>query len=52
MSFRLVSKLTTLVDSELTLNEHYALCYSTHMFFGARHENMSEGGLILSATEM
>ena len=32
MRFRLVPKSTTLVDPELTLNGHYALCYITHVF--------------------
>jgi len=34
--FRLMPKSTTLVDPELTLNGHYALCYITHMYFGAQ----------------
>jgi len=44
--FRLVPKLTTLDDPELTLNGYYALCYITH------HKNWNEDGPILSATKM
>jgi len=35
--FRLVPESTTLVDPELTLNDHYAFCYITHVSFGAHH---------------
>jgi len=42
----------TLDDPELTLNGYYALCYITHMSFGAHHNNLNEDRPILSATEM
>jgi len=37
--FRFVPKSTTLDDHELTLSGYYALCYITHMSFGAYHKN-------------
>ena len=42
----------TLDDPELTLNSYYALCYITHMSFGANHKNLNEDKPILSATKM
>jgi len=45
----LVSKLTTLVNPELTLNGHFALCYITHMCFGANGKSMNEDRPTLSA---
>jgi len=50
--FRLVPKSTTLVDLELTLNGHCALCYIIHVFFGAHCKNLNEDGSILSAAKM
>ena len=35
MRFRLVPKLTTLVDPEMTFDGYYALCCITHMFLEA-----------------
>jgi len=34
------------------LNGYYALCYITHMSFGAHHKNLNEDRPILSATKM
>jgi len=37
MRFRLVLKSAT-----MTLKCHYALCFKTHAYFGAHHENLNE----------
>ena len=34
----------------MTLKGHYALCFKTHVSFGAHHENLNEDRPIVSAT--
>jgi len=50
--FQVAPKSTTLIDLELTLNDHYALCYIARMYFGAHLKNLDEGEPILSAAKM
>ena len=42
----------TLVDPEMTLNGHYALCYITHTSFGAHHYSLNGNKPILSVEKM
>jgi len=51
-SVSLVPKSTTLDDPELTVNGHYALCYITHMYFGAHKQYLNDARPVLSAAKM